>query len=152
MFSRRSFMAIAAFFTGDASAYAVATAQQAGKDPRKRHHVAYHLSDEHKVHFVLGNIHNHIKGVGGPRNIEIVLVVHGLAVRAFDIMSGDQGALEKLERLRKEAELSFRVCGNTVHTLGIAPEDLPEGTVILPQGGVTHLMELQEAGFAYLRP
>ena len=156
MFSRRAFMTIAAFLAGaglagkaQAAPFAPASMH---RDPRKKHHVAYHLSEEHKVHFVLGNIHNHVRGVGGPENVEIVLVVHGPALRSFDVMSGDQGALEKLERLRRQAGLSFRVCGNTMKTLHIAPEDLPPGTIILPQGGVTHLMELQEAGFAYLRP
>ena len=28
--------------------------------------VVYHLSDAEKVNFVLGNIQNHIDGVGGP--------------------------------------------------------------------------------------
>ncbi len=37
--------------------------------------VAYHLSDADKVAFVLGNIQNHLDG--GPKGVEIVLVVQG---------------------------------------------------------------------------
>ena len=43
----------------------------------------YHLSDMEKVHFVLGNIDNHLAGVGGPDKLTIQLVVHGPALKAF---------------------------------------------------------------------
>ncbi len=33
--------------------------------------VVYHLSDAEKVNFVLGNIQNHIDGVGGPEHVTI---------------------------------------------------------------------------------
>ena len=31
-------------------------------------------------------------------------------------------------------------------------EQLPEGTRRLPQGGVVRVMELQEAGYSYIKP
>ncbi len=46
--------------------------------------VAYHLDDVEKVGPVLLNIRNHIKGTGGPGKVEIVLVVHGPALKAFE--------------------------------------------------------------------
>jgi hypothetical protein len=45
--------------------------------------VAYHLADLEKVAFVLGNIRNHLDGMGGRDNVRIALVVHGPALRAF---------------------------------------------------------------------
>ncbi|MGY3469643.1 hypothetical protein ACVW0I_006514 [Bradyrhizobium sp. LM6.11] len=45
--------------------------------------VVYHLSDAEKVNFVLGNIQNHIDGVGGPDQVTIALVIHGPALKAF---------------------------------------------------------------------
>src|ERR1700710_3109739 len=45
--------------------------------------VVSHLSDLDKVSFVLGNIQNHLDGVGGPDNVTIALVIHGQALRAF---------------------------------------------------------------------
>ena len=45
--------------------------------------VVYHLADLDKVDFVLGNISNHFKGVGGPEYVTIALVVHGPALKAF---------------------------------------------------------------------
>ena len=45
--------------------------------------VVYHLADLDKVAFVLGNIRNHISGLGGPGKVRIALVVHGPALKAF---------------------------------------------------------------------
>jgi uncharacterized protein len=42
--------------------------------------VVYHLADLDKVEFVFGNIANHYKGMGGPENVTIALVVHGPAL------------------------------------------------------------------------
>ncbi len=151
MLNRRIFMSMAAILPGLGAASA-ARAAAATKDSNKKHHVAYHVSEPGRVKFTLGNIRNHINGVGGPENIEIVLVVHGPALKLFNVLSGDQTVLGKLARLQKEAGVSFRACGNTMNKLKLGMNDLPKGAVHLSQGGVVHLMELQEAGFAYLRP
>lgn len=42
-----------------------------------RQRVAYHLADADRVVFVLGNLQNHVGGVGGPGKADIRLVVHG---------------------------------------------------------------------------
>jgi uncharacterized protein len=47
------------------------------------------LADLDKVHFVLGNMQNHIDGVGGPDKVTIALVVHGPAPRAFHAESAN---------------------------------------------------------------
>ena len=47
--------------------------------PSNKLKVVYHLSDAEKVNFVLGNIQNHIDGVGGPEHVTIALVIHGPA-------------------------------------------------------------------------
>ena len=43
-------------------------------------------------------------------------------------------------------------CGNTMKGMNVTLEQLPEGTKPLPQGGVVRVMELQEAGYSYIRP
>jgi intracellular sulfur oxidation DsrE/DsrF family protein len=48
--------------------------------------------------------------------------------------------------------LTFGARGNTIRGLKITLADLPEGTRELPQGGVVRVMELQEQGYAYVRP
>ena len=147
---RRLFMALAAVVPGLAASGAARAAGEAKLT--KRHRVAYHISEPGKAGFVMANIRNHIKGVGGPENVEIVLVAHGPALKAFNVMSGNQKVLSTLRKLQEEAGVSFRACGNTMRKLGFGLDDLPPGTVRVSQGGVVHLMELQEAGYSYIRP
>lgn len=113
--------------------------------------VVYHVSDTDKVPFVLNNMQNHIDGVGGADNIEILLVAHGPAVKRFvDIEAVDQvrGAVAKLQGQGVE----FDACANTLTALGIEPDELLSGFVIAEKGGVTRIGELQAQGYAYIRP
>ena len=62
--------------------------------------VVYHVADEDKVSFALNNIQNHIDGVGGPDDIEFVLVSHGPAVKRFvdiEAVDKDRSAVAKLQ-------------------------------------------------------
>jgi len=113
--------------------------------------VAYHLSEEGKVGFVLNNIRNHIKGVGGPANVDIVLVVHGPALKAFHDIQAEPTVLERMQSLLKEG-VSFNACGNTMRAQGVETNDLLPGFVRVDQGGVVRLAELQSEGYVYLRP
>src|SRR5436309_9807550 len=52
----------------------------------KKHKIVYHLDEAglDKARSVLGNIENHIRGVGGADHIEAIeLVAHGAALRHF---------------------------------------------------------------------
>lgn len=119
----------------------------AGDKPK----VVYHVSDEHKVSFALNNIKNHLAGVGGAENIEIVLVSHGPAVKQFN-------DIEAVDRVRsgvaalQEQGVTFEACANTLEALGLAPDELLPGFAIAEKGGVTRITELQGQGYAYIRP
>ena len=113
--------------------------------------VAYHLSEEGKVGFVLNNIRNHIKGVGGAENVEIVLVVHGPALKAFHDLQAEPGVLDRMQALLKSG-VSFNACGNTMRVQGVETDDLLDGFVRVDQGGVVRLAELQSEDYVYLRP
>ncbi|WP_295883307.1 DsrE family protein [uncultured Thiohalocapsa sp.] len=119
----------------------------AGDKPK----VVYHVSDENKVSFALNNIENHIAGVGGGENIEIVLVSHGPAVKQFN-------DIEAVDRVRngiaalQEQGVTFEACANTLEALGLAPDELLPGFEIAEKGGVTRITELQGQGYAYIRP
>lgn len=120
----------------------------------KKHKIVYHLSEPGvaKAKFVLGNIRNHIKGVGGWENIEALeLVVHGPALKTFVTKEMDLDIKRALEQLQTQG-MAFGACGNTMKALNIKLEELPDGSKHLPQGGVTRVMELQEQGYAYVRP
>jgi len=112
----------------------------------KRHRIVYQLDDAgiDKARFV--------NGVGGWKNIEAFeLVVFGPALRSFVTKDIDPAIKRALEALQTQG-LTFGVCGNTMKGLNVALEQLPDGAKALAQGGVVRVMELQEQGYAYIRP
>ena len=120
----------------------------------KKHRIVYQLDDPgvDKARFVLNNIGNHVHGVGGWRNIEALeLVVFGPALRHFVAKDLDPEVKQMLEALQAQG-LAFGACGNTMKGLNVTLEQLAAGAKALPQGGVVRVMELQEQGFAYIRP
>ena len=124
------------------------------QDSPRKHKIVYQLSDAgvDRARFVLGNIRNHIVGVGGWRNIEALeLVVFGPAMKSFVQGDIDPAIKDTLEELQDQG-MHFGACGNTMKNFSITREQLPRGSVVLPQGGVVRIMELQEQGYSYLRP
>ncbi len=120
----------------------------------KKHKIVYHLDEAsiERTKFALGNLENHVKGVGGVANVEAIeLVVHGPALRHFVTAGMDPGVKEALERLQAQG-LVLGACGNTMRGLSITLEQLARGATPLPQGGVVRIMELQERGYVYIRP
>lgn len=74
--------------------------------------VAYHLSDLDKVVFVLGNIANHHRGMGGSGKVGIAPVVHGPALKAFKASRVEGTVSAKTGALSKEG-LNANACVNT---------------------------------------
>ena len=75
--------------------------------------VVYHLSDAEKVNFVLGNIQNHIDGVGGPDHVTIALVVHGPALKAFHGDKANPDISKRVGQFSKDG-VELAACGNTM--------------------------------------
>ena len=124
------------------------------KDTPRKHKIVYHLTEAgvDKAKFVLGNIQNHIAGVGGVEHVEALeLVVHGPALRTFIVATMDPGVKEALDRVQAQG-VRFGACGNTMKGFNLTLGDLPRGAIPLPQGGVVRVMELQEQGYVYIRP
>ena len=124
------------------------------KEHARKHRILYQLDDAgpDKAKFVVGNIRNHVTGVGGWQNIEsLELVVFGPALKQFVQGSMDPALQQALEMLQGQG-MTFGACGNTMKNFSITAEQLPAKSVILPQGGVVRIMELQELGYIYLRP
>jgi hypothetical protein len=113
--------------------------------------VAYHLADAEKVGFVLGNIENHIEGMGGPDKVHIVLVVHGPALMLFEAAKATPDVGRRLSRIAA-AGVGLAACGNTMKAQKLALGDLLPGFVRVDEGGVVRLARLQAEGYAYLRP
>lgn len=122
------------------------------KENTKKHKIVYQLDDAgaDKAKFVLGNIRNHVAGVGGWQNIEsLELVVFGPALKGFTQM--EPAMMQMLDALQLQG-MTFGACGNTMKNYTITADQLPPKSLILPQGGVVRIMELQEHGYIYLRP
>ena len=113
--------------------------------------VVYHLSDLDKVGFVIGNIQNHLDGVGGPDKVTIALVVHGQALRAFHAASANPDLSKRVGQFSK-AGLELAACGNTMKSQKVGLGDLLPGVIAADQGGVVRIAELQSQGYLYLRP
>ena len=134
------------------AAFAASRAGAATEKPATaRLKVVYHLSDLDKVSFVLGNIQNHIDGVGGPDNVTIALVVHGQALRAFHAASANPEVSKRVGQFSKVG-LEFAACGNTMKSQNVGLKDLLPGFVAAETGGVVRIAELQSQGYLYLRP
>lgn len=132
------------------AAFAASRASAATESPSEgKLKVVYHLSDLEKVHFVLGNIQNHLDGAGGP--ITIALVVHGPALRAFLTNQANPDMTQHVGKLSK-AGVGFAACGNTMKSQKITLGDLLPGFVAADKGGVARIAELQSQGYLYLRP
>jgi uncharacterized protein len=142
------FRAAAAF----GAAFAVSRAEAATESPAQdKLKVVYHLSDLHKVSFVIGNIQNHLDGVGGPDDVTIALVIHGPALRAFQTAQANPDLSQHVGKLSK-AGVGFAACGNTMKAQKITLNDLLPGFVAADKGGVVRIAELQAQGYLYLRP
>lgn len=113
--------------------------------------VVYHLSEPDRAGFVLNNINNHINGAGGPDKVNIVLVMHGPAVKAFNDIEAVDSVRNRVSGLQEEG-VAFNVCGNTLKVMDLSMDELLPGMVEVSQGGVTRIAELQSQGYLYIRP
>src|SRR5580692_11224449 len=85
--------------------------------------VVYHLADLDKVDFVLGNINNHYKGMGGPDKVTIALVVHGPALKAFHSADASPDMSKRTDDLSKTG-LQLNACINTMRAQNVTLKDL----------------------------
>ena len=118
----------------------------------KKHRIVYHLNEPgaEKARAVLVNMQNHVDVVGW-KNIEALeLVVHGPALRTFMARDIDPEVRGKLETLLAGG-LRFDACQITMARQKIEVRDLIQGVTAVPSG-VVRVMELQEAGYAYVKP
>lgn len=107
-------------------------------------------TDDPKVHdLALSNIVN-VQKHYGVDNVAIELVAYG---PGLSLLTKNSAALQRITSLTLQ-EVTFTACGNTMDTIhentGQRPE-LIDG-VEMAQTGVARIIELQEQGYAYLRP
>jgi hypothetical protein len=147
---RRNLLKLALAMT-PASLLATRAKAEAATDQPQASKVVYHLADLDKVEFVLGNITNHYKGMGGPENVTIALVVHGPALKAFRAEGASPDVAKRIAELVKSG-LAPNACIFAMQAQNVTLADLLPGFAVANKGGVVRLAQLQAQGYAYLRP
>jgi intracellular sulfur oxidation DsrE/DsrF family protein len=104
-----------------------------------------------KVHFVLGNMKNHINGMGGADKVTLAIVIHGPPLAAFRLDSKDETTVSDTKQLM-DKRVAFYACIHTMNGMKITLPDLQPGFGVAEKGGVVKLAELQADGWLYLRP
>jgi len=122
------------------------------KEYPKKHKVFYHLNEAGtaKAIAVLTNIQNHVDTVGWQNIEALELVVHGPALRTFLAKDLDPEVRGKLEKLMAGG-LRIDACQITLKRQKVEMRELLEGLTAVPSG-VARVMELQELGYAYVKP
>lgn len=86
----------------------------------------------------------------GIDNIQIEIVAYG---PGLGLLTKQNEQASRVESLALQ-DIAFSACGNTITTIekkkGKKPE-LSEGVEVVP-AGVARILELQEQGYAYIRP
>ena len=120
------------------------------------HKLAIHVdeNDPQVLNMALNNAQNvasHYKDMGDEVTIEIVAYGPGLHM----FVPGKSPVADRISTMALEMDhLTFAACGNTLRAMSQkagAEVTLMEEAVVVPSG-VVRLMELQEAGYSYIRP
>jgi len=112
----------------------------------KNDKVVLHLNTPQKMTMLVNNVTS-LRSMLGPE-AEIVVVVNGPAVVRFTNLADSRDQLDQL--LTLNAEVS--ICSYALKNKNLSKIQLLEGTSYLEDGGVAKLVELQQKGFAYIKP
>ncbi|MDR4493383.1 MAG: DsrE family protein [Nitrospirales bacterium] len=116
--------------------------------------VVYHVDskDPNVAKYALALINKHIEAEGGPDKIDIVLVVHGPALKLFEAETVDPDLKDKLKVVvdkgaRAEmCQVSMKLFGTPLEKLvgGFKPTEHPVA--------VKRIADLQKQGYLYIKP
>ena len=124
----------------------------------KTHRIAIQVdqNDPQVMNLVLNNATNVIeyyRGKNEDADVEIVAYGPGLHMLRTD-SSPVQDRIRRLKDMAFPGKIQFSACNNTKQHMekaeGHAISIVPEATIV--PSGVVRLMELQEAGWSYVRP
>ncbi len=112
--------------------------------------VVFHINlpDEVAFNQGLNNITNLLKSIPGKEN-DIIMLFNGPAV---NLVAGNASEPfhERIKVLHGQG-VRFQACRNALQKFEVDPGSLIEECEIIP-AGITAIIELQNAGFAYIKP
>ncbi|MFB9770133.1 DsrE family protein [Lactiplantibacillus modestisalitolerans] len=103
--------------------------------------IVVHVDEVAKVALAIGNVKNFLKA--RPTST-VVVVVNGPAITSL-ITGAWQPLLTQLPQVEVDA------CANALASHHLTAQQLPATVQVVP-AGVVRIIELQEQGYAYLRP
>jgi len=122
----------------------IAFSQPLAASPENK--VVLHLNTPAKMTMLVNNVRNLRAKLG--KEADIVVVVNGPAVSRFTNLTTSRNQLDEL--LDLNAQVS--ICSFALKNRNLSKVQLLEGTTYLEDGGVATLVELQQAGYAYIKP
>jgi uncharacterized protein len=150
--------AVAALAFGLMAATPGHAAEEMQKANTKTHHVVFHIDQNDKAVMtqLLNNVENvmqYYQGKGEKLDVEVVAYGPGL-VMLRDDKSPVKDRLASLKKVAFPSKLTYSACGVT---LGKAEKKAGHKIPIVAEarvvpGGVVRLTELQEQGWAYIKP
>ncbi len=119
------------------------------------HKIAFHVdqSDPAIMNMALNNVQNVQKYYNGKGEaVEIEIVAYGPGLKMY---TADSPVAQRIASMALEIDnLAFSACGNTHRKMSLKAGKevklLPEAGIV--PSGVVRLVELQEQGYAYVRP
>lgn len=143
--------ALAALLLAATSVYAGSerTAADNGYHTQK---VVYHVNDAAGAGAMLRNVSNHLNAVG-DKNAEIIVVTHGKGIDFLLDGWADKDGKSYDEAVQGLANrgVKFQICNNTLRGRKIGEDKINMNAKIVPSGVAT-VAELQQQGYAYLKP
>ena len=116
--------------------------------------VLYHVDgkDPDVAKYAMALINKHIEAEGGPDNIDVVLVVHGPALKLFEKETVDPDLRDKLKVIidkgaqAEMCQVSMKLFGTPLEKLvaGFKPTAHPVA--------VKRIADLQKEGYLYIKP
>lgn len=119
--------------------------------PFAKRHAVIQVDQENPArwHLVLNNVQNLLNAFG-DENIQIVVVGYGPGLKMLLANSPER---KRIADMNQEG-VEFDACHNTMehmaHKLGHMPKLVPSADIV--PGGLVRIMQLQHAGFAYIKP
>ena len=116
--------------------------------PFAEHAVVFHISsgDGFAQKLVLNNAQN-LQRFYGPDKVQIEIVTYGPGLRTLFRENSQSSRIQSMA----DAGIEFSACANTMTNMGRETASLHKAAKVVP-GGVVRIMELQEAGWSYIRP
>lgn len=151
-------VAVAALAFGLMAATPGHAAEKMQKANIKTHHLVFHIDQNNKavMNQLLNNVENvmaYYNGKGERVDVEVVAYGPGL-VMLRDDKSPVKGRLASLKKVAFPSKLTYSACHTTMMKMqkkeGHPIKIVSEARVV--PGGVVRLTELQEQGWAYIKP